>query len=77
VQGVFFRDSVRRRAESFGVSGWVQNRDDGTVEAVFEGRPEAVESLVEYCRGGPGRARVTSLEVTDEPPGSSDGFQVR
>jgi acylphosphatase len=77
VQGVFFRDSVRRRAESFGVSGWVRNRDDGTVEAVFEGEPGTVSSLVDYCRDGPGRAAVTRLDVSDEAPDSTDGFQVR
>jgi acylphosphatase len=77
VQGVFFRDSVRRRAESFGVAGWVTNRDDGTVEAVFEGDGQAVESMVEYCRAGPGRAEVTRLDVTDEEPDGLSGFQVR
>ncbi|MGZ5311128.1 MAG: acylphosphatase [Solirubrobacterales bacterium] len=77
VQGVFFRDSVRRRAEGLGVSGWVRNRDDGAVEAVFEGDPDGVDALVAYCRAGPGRAEVSGLEVSDEPPGSCQGFQVR
>lgn len=77
VQGVYFRDSVRRRAESFGVSGWVSNRDDGTVEAVFEGPEGAVDSMVEYCRQGPGRASVERLEVFEEPHGHIAGFQVR
>lgn len=77
VQGVFFRDSVRRRAESLGVAGWVVNRDDGAVEAVFEGEPEPVDSMVEYCRSGPGRAEVSELEVSEEPPEGATGFQIR
>ena len=77
VQGVFFRDSVRRRAESFGVAGWVRNRDDGTVEAVFEGDEGAVDAMVEFIREGPGRADVSRVEVNDEEPGSESGFQVR
>ena len=77
VQGVFFRDSVRRRAESLGVAGWVTNRDDGAVEAVFEGPPEAVDSIVEYCRSGPGRAEVSELELADEAPEGDEGFAIR
>ena len=77
VQGVFFRDSVRRRAESLGVSGWARNRDDGTVEAAFEGAEEAVESMVSYCRQGPGRAEVAELEVSEEEPEGEDGFRIR
>ena len=56
VQGVFFRDSTRREAQRHGVAGWVRNAGDGSVEAVFEGDPEAVQALVELCRGGPGHA---------------------
>jgi acylphosphatase len=76
VQGVFFRDSTRRRAESLGVAGWVTNRDDGAVEAVFEGEPEAVESMVRYAREGPGRAEVTALDVSEEEPEGLTGFRV-
>jgi acylphosphatase len=78
VQGVFFRDSVRRRADAAGVAGWVRNRRDGAVEAVFEGDSEAVEELVGYCRRGPGRAEVSEFEVItgDEPEGLS-GFEIR
>lgn len=76
VQGVFFRDTVRRRAESSGVSGWVRNRADGTVEAAFEGEPEAVEALVELCRAGPGHAEVTDLEVIEEAPEGLEEFRV-
>jgi acylphosphatase len=76
VQGVFFRDSVRREAEREGVSGWAANRSDGTVEAVFEGAPEAVERLVELARSGPGHAAVERLDVADEAPEGLDGFGV-
>ncbi len=77
VQGVFFRDTTRRRAESLGVAGWVSNRDDGAVEAVFEGEEDAVEAMVAFCRSGPGRAEVTDLEVAEEPPEGLSGFEVR
>jgi acylphosphatase len=77
VQGVFFRDTVRRRAESAGVAGWVSNRSDGAVEAVFEGDADAVEELVDFCRRGPSRAEVASVEVTEEEPEGLSGFQVR
>jgi len=77
VQGVFFRDSVRRTAQQRGVNGWVANRPDGAVEAVFEGEPEAVERLVDFCREGPRSARVDSVDVTGEEPENVAGFDVR
>jgi acylphosphatase len=77
VQGVFFRDTTRRRAEAAGVTGWVRNTPEGTVEAVFEGEPKAVEEMVEFCRRGPGRAEVTSVEVVDEEPEGLSGFEIR
>jgi acylphosphatase len=76
VQGVFFRDATRSRAESAGVSGWITNRPDGAVEAVFEGEPDGVEQLVAFCRRGPSRAEVSSAEVIDEEPEGLLGFQV-
>ena len=76
VQGVFFRDSVRRAAEAAGVAGWAANRPDGTVEAVFEGQEEAVERIVEQCRAGPGHAVVSQLDVADEAPEGLSGFDV-
>jgi acylphosphatase len=76
VQGVFFRDSVRRAARAAGVAGWAANRPDGTVEVVFEGRAEAVERLVELCRAGPGHAEVSQLDVADERPEGLTGFDV-
>ncbi len=77
MQGVFFRDTTRRHAEAAGVAGWVRNTPDGTVEAVFEGEPEAVKEMVEFCRRGPSRAEVTSVEVVDEQPEGLSGFEVR
>jgi len=77
VQGVFFRDTTRRQAQTRGVSGWVSNRPDGTVEAVFEGEGEAVESMVRLTREGPGHAEVYRLDVFEEAPEGLSGFQVR
>jgi acylphosphatase len=76
VQGVFFRDTVRRRADPAGVSGWVRNNRDGTVEAVFEGTAGAVDRLVEFCRRGPRGALVECVEVFDEEPEGLAGFRV-
>jgi acylphosphatase len=76
VQGVFFRDTLRRLAESRGVGGWVRNREDGAVEAAFEGSPDAVESLVRFCHEGPRGAAVERVEAVDEEPEGAEGFQV-
>ena len=76
VQGVFFRDTVRQRAVQRRVTGWIRNNPDGTVEAVFEGEPEAVESLVRSCHQGPRGAEVERVDVTDEPPEGLTGFAV-
>ena len=77
VQGVFFRDATQRAAEREGVAGWVRNRSDGTVEAVFEGAADAVERMVELCRRGPGRAEVSALDVVEEEAEGLSGFEVR
>ena len=76
VQGVFFRDTVRRSARDHGVSGWVRNRSDGTVEAVFEGPAAVVSALVQLCREGPPDARVERIEVTEEAPEGLSGFEL-
>jgi acylphosphatase len=76
VQGVFFRDTVRRLAAREGVSGWVRNRPDGAVEAVFEGGPDSVERLVRFCREGPRGAQVERVEAFDEEPDGIRGFVV-
>lgn len=77
VQGVFFRDTVRRAAEAAGVAGWVRNNANGTVEAVLEGAPEAVERVLETCRLGPPGARVERVEVASEEATGASGFHVR
>ena len=77
VQGVGFRYSVARAAQSRGVAGWVANRPDGTVEAVFEGEPEAVEALVRFCREGPRGAGVDHVQVDEQQPEGLSGFRAR
>jgi acylphosphatase len=77
VQGVFFRDSTRREASRRGVSGWVSNRADGAVEAVFEGSPPDVEALVDFASRGPRGAEVQDVEVASEPPEDLTGFEIR
>lgn len=77
VQGVFFRDTLHRRAASLGVSGWARNTSEGTVEAVFEGEPDAVERMVALSREGPHGARVDRVEVLDEPLEGLSGFLIR
>jgi acylphosphatase len=77
VQGVFFRDSVRREAARRGVAGWARNCGDGTAETVFEGPAEAVDAMVEFVRRGPGHAEVSDVEVSEEPVEGVSGFDVR
>lgn len=76
VQGVFFRDSCRREAESRRVHGWVRNNDDGSVEAAFEGDDE-VEQMVAWMRHGPADARVENVDVQTEEPEGLPGFRIR
>jgi acylphosphatase len=77
VQGVWFRGSTEAEALRQGVEGWVRNRPDGSVEAVFEGDPAAVHELLEYVHVGPRGARVERVDVTEEPPEGERGFCVR
>ena len=77
VQGVYFRENTRRRADALGLAGWVRNLSDGRVEAVFEGSPEAVARAVEWARTGPERAIVTDLEASGEAPEGLRGFMIR
>jgi acylphosphatase len=77
VQGVFFRDSCRQEADARGVAGWVTNRPDGAVEAVFEGEGQAVRALVDWCREGPRSADVDSVEESSEGPEGLNTFEVR
>jgi acylphosphatase len=77
VQGVFFRDSAQSEAEKRGVAGWVTNRPDGAVEAVFEGDPADVQALVDFCKDGPSQADVEDVDVEDREPEGLSGFEVR
>ena len=77
VQGVFFRDSLRRLANSRDVGGWVRNRPDGTVEAVFEGDEGGVRSLIDFCGRGPRGAQVERVEEHEEEPEGLTSFDVR
>ena len=77
VQGVGYRWSAGRAADQRGVSGWIRNRPDGSVEAVLEGSGDAVESMIEWSRRGPYGAVVEDVEVREETPEGLDGFAVR
>ena len=77
VQGVFFRDSARSKAAELGVTGWISNRSDGAVEAVFEGAPDAVAAMVDWSRQGPRGADVDRVEESEERPQGLTGFKVR
>jgi acylphosphatase len=77
VQGVGYRAFVERQALRHGLSGWVRNRRDGSVEAVLQGIPGTVETMIELCSSGPAAARVDRVEVVGEGVGAFDGFEVR
>jgi acylphosphatase len=80
VQGVGYRDALRREAERAGVTGWVRNRRDGTVEALLQGTPEGVEAVVAWARRGPPMARVSAVAVEAAGPetdGPCAGFELR
>ena len=78
VQGVYFRQSTKDRAIEYGVSGWVRNRSDGTVEIVAEGSSNAINRLVSWCLTGPEMALVEGIErIDEEPVGIPKGFDVR
>jgi acylphosphatase len=77
VQGVFFRVETRDRARSLGLAGWVRNAPDGSVEAVFEGDRERIESMLTWCRRGPSLARVDDVQAEWEAPVGEDGFVTR
>jgi acylphosphatase len=77
VQGVFFRDTTRREASRRGVAGWITNRPDGAVEAVFEGPPDEVAAMVAFCESGPRGADVDRVDVDEEEPEGLNRFDVR
>jgi acylphosphatase len=77
VQGVFFRESTRLEATRLGLTGWVCNRDDGSVEAVAEGEPAVLEDFIRWCHRGPPAARVTDVQRAEsEPTGEFRAFTV-
>ena len=77
VQGVYFRDTCRTVATENRVSGWVRNRRDGSVEAAFEGPPDAVDRMVEWARSGPPTALVDTVDAYEEEPERLTGFEIR
>ncbi len=78
VQGVFFRDSTRQKAEELNLAGWVKNLPDGRVEAVFEGPPDEVKKMLRWCEEGPQQATVENVDTDIEDPGGDlSGFEVR
>ncbi len=77
VQGVCFRIATKQEAEKYAVTGWVRNRIDGSVEAVFEGKKDRVESVLEWCREGPITARVKKVETKwEEHKNEFESFQI-
>ena len=76
VQGVGYRAFVEMRAAELGLTGWVRNRRDGSVEAVLQGTPEAVEAILDACRAGPPASRVARLDIIGEGVGAFEGFEV-
>ena len=77
VQGVSFRDSTREKVQELGLSGWVRNLSDGSVEAVFEGEGDRVEEMLSWCKEGPPSASVQSVSSEDEEPENLQGFEIR
>jgi acylphosphatase len=77
VQGVYFRQSTRQAAQEAGVSGWIRNQSDGTVRALLEGSPEAVERVVAFLHRGPQRARVDQVDIDDAELEGRTSFEVR
>ncbi len=78
VQGVFFRDSARQKAEELNLNGWVKNTPDGRVEALFEGPADAIREIIDWCKEGPSQATVEDVEAEREEPAEDlKGFEVR
>lgn len=77
VQGVFFRATAQDEARRLGLNGWMSNEPDGSVAGHFEGTPEAVAALVDWCRQGPPLARVADVRVSESAPSGMAGFRVR
>lgn len=76
VQGVWYRDSMRREAQTLGVVGWVRNAADGSVEAWVEGDQAAVEAIIAWARKGPPRAQVSAVDIAPAAPAEYRGFAI-
>ena len=78
VQGVWFRTSTKQKAEQLGLTGWVRNTSDGSVEAIFEGDEKRIKDMLEWCHRGPPLAKVSNVEVKNqEPTNGFDGFSIK
>jgi acylphosphatase len=77
VQGVSFRDAARQEAEELGLNGWVRNLQDGRVEAIFEGEPDTVHRMIDWCESGPASADVNDVSVEQETPEGLSGFEIK
>jgi acylphosphatase len=77
VQGVWYRAWTREEAVARGITGWVRNRSDGSVEALFMGPAAVVDDMIAACRRGPELARVATVDVNDDPGETLDGFEQR
>ncbi len=77
VQGVYYRATTRDTAREHGIDGWVRNLPDGRVEAVFEGPPDAVETMIDWCHDGSPAAKVDEVDVEYEQPAAIEGFDVK
>jgi acylphosphatase len=76
VQGVWYRDSMRREAETLGVAGWVRNVADGSVEAWIEGDQAAVDAIIAWARRGPPRAQVSAVDISPAARAEYRGFAI-
>ena len=78
VQGVFFRQSTKQKAEQLGIAGWVKNTRDGCVEAIFEGEEQLVNQIVEWCHHGPSFSKVNNVEIKKQNPiNGFDNFSIK
>ncbi len=78
VQGVFFRAKINEKANALDVTGFVRNKDDGSVEAVFEGDDSDVDELLDFCREGPRGAQIEDVEIVEEEyDGEFEDFEIR